>query len=643
MATDKKPKRSATNSKPATKSGKAKPVTKTAAKPAKVSSAKSVKPAKAETKTAQPEAAAEPTKEAPKTSRWQRAFRAAGRFIARTSLPEIFMISSLAMARYLKNSDFSYPSEIVLDVVLFAVIVTIVYFVFRLVLRRRLPAHIAALLLSYALYFDPASFKTLHKWADKLIPHSATTFTHAMLAVLFLAIVFGLLGFVADWLLRRFTKPEIPAMLLKIGVFVICFTFAWQLVKVGGRMWTIRHDLAYKQPALSLQQDKSKIKSKPDVYYLLFDRYANATTLKNDYNYDNSGLLNTLSKDGFVTRDNAYANYPFTQQSVSSTLNMNYLTSIGKEFKNDSKDYQTAFPLRTLFDNPPVAQALKANGYNYNQVSSWWDFSRKIPAANDEPTESFRLRIFGKTFWLSDLQRDLVNKSILSPLLKKGLSFGSTAVVKYDKDRNPQENFDAQMNALKTIAENSSSEKQPQFTFAHVLSPHDPYIFDANCNTPTYDQNRTDNGVDETIKYTNQVTCINKSIESVIGTIRAKDPNAVVILQADEGPYPKQFRGTLTPGHYYDPINLPLKNMRQKFGVLASYYLPGVSATAKTSPIDSSVNAFRYVLDHYLGYEMPLLPDCHFAAGDKYELYNFQQVTGLLEGTKNPPACAQYQ
>jgi hypothetical protein len=149
--------------------------------------------------------------------------------------------------------------------------------------------------------------------------------------------------------------------------------------------------------------------------------------------------------------------------------------------------------------------------------------------------------------------------------------------------------------------------------------------------------------VDETVKYTNQVTYLNKRIKDLIGNIRTNDPRAVIVVQADEGPYPKQFRGTLTASHYYDPVNLPLTQMRQKFGILASYYMPGVDTETVNANITASVNTFRFVLDQYAGYELKTLPDCQFTAGDKYRLFNYELVTGKLKGTANPAACAAYK
>lgn len=577
-------------------------------------------------------------------SRWQKFVAKSGRIVAGTSIPEVLVVITLCLSRYLQNSDFSYPSEIIISIVLLGILSSAAYYIFRIILRDRLGAHLAALPLTYGLYAFSYAYKPLQSLANSLIPDSATSFTAALLKLIIWAVVFGLLGFALQRLFKLKQLRQLPT--LKFLVFVICFIFAAQVGKVGLRLWEIKADLAYKLPESSLLQAPATTAAateKPNVYYLLFDRYANAETLKNTYQYDNQPFLNNLKQQGLTVREEAYANYPFTTQSVSSTLSVDYHDELGKQFKNDAKDFQTAFPYRKFLDNSPVTQAFQASGYQYNQVSSWWDFTRINPSADTNPSKSFRLRILGKNYWLTDLQRDIVNKSILSPLLLKGLTIGNATIVQYQLDRNPAQNFHSQINAVEAIAANSNKQSTPQFTFAHILSPHDPYVFDADGNTPNYDGNRTDNGADEYVKYTNQLTYVNSQLTELIATIRSSDPSAVIVLQTDEGPYPKQFRGKLSASHYYDPINLDLEGQRQKFGILAAYYLPGVEQQVAATAIDSSVNAFRYVLNQYLGYNLEMLPDCQFTSGNKYTLYSYQLVTGKLKGTDNPAACQQYQ
>ena len=182
----------------------------------------------------------------------------------------------------------------------------------------------------------------------------------------------------------------------------------------------------------------------------------------------------------------------------------------------------------------------------------------------------------------------------------------------------------------------------PQFNFAHILAPHPPYIFDADGKSPNYDVESNDNGVDETVKYANELTYINKRLQNLILDIKQTSPGAVIVLQADEGPYPKQFRGPMSPEDYYDPLELPQAQMKQKFGIIASYYLPDTQA-AEVATINSSVNVFRFVLNKYFGYSLDILPDCQLATGNKFNLYNYTAVNDRLTNGPLPAECRAYE
>lgn len=559
--------------------------------------------------------------------------------LADSPLPEITFIASFILARWWQNSDFSYPSEIWVPLALFTVLSVIVFYIYRLVLGKGLAAHLAALFLSYCLYgyafIEDSGFSKhlLKLWPDRW--HSE--FSSSLFLILVLALAAGLIG----WLVKKYAlnlKHVRSLQPYKVILFAIVFLFVLQLVKTGQRVWAIHKVTTYHYPASSIAKPKFQPGQKPDIYYLLFDRYGNQDALKNNFNFDNSDIYSYLSSQGFTNRPDAYANYPFTMSSVSSTMAMSYFPEFQKMFGQDG-DWQNASAYRSILNNPPIAQVLKQNGYDYNQLSSWWDFTRIGIKADSNPTISFRLNALGYHSYLTDLQRDVIDKSVLSPWLKKGVRLGGKNVLKYDLTRNPQQNFDAQMTAIKNLA-GRTDKTTPQFSFAHVLVPHDPYVFDADGNTPAYDSARTDNGVDETVKYTNAVTYLNKCIKDTVGYIRSHSPDAVIIIQTDEGPYPKEFRYKLEPGHYYDPANLGLDKMKQKFSVFASYYLPGVEPSSK--PINSSVNTFRFVLDHYLGYNLPMLPDCHFSTGDKYTIYKYQDQTAKLGNQADVAACEQY-
>jgi hypothetical protein len=559
--------------------------------------------------------------------------------LARTSLPEILFIATFVINHFLTNDDFSYPHELVVPILLLGILASIFFYLYRLVFRRVLTAHIAAIPLTYYLYHYGSLSRYGHNIFGHIFPGSTQTgFTMALAYMLGGAIFFGLLAYGIVRLLRLIPDLALEQQLTKLVLFIIVFNFVIQAGVVGDYWWNARHQLSYTYSAKAPTRKPGAAVTKPNIYYFVFDRYASDNTLKNVYHYDNSNFLNFLSSQQFVTRDNAYSNYPFTMSSISSTMAMDYLPELA-QFDHGTK--QTGFPYRAILNDPPVAEVLKQNGYQYNLLASWWDFDRiDVKAPDTEPTKAFNLRLAGHNFYLSDFSRDVINSSILSPILLKGVGVGNSRLIQYTLDMNPAGNFDWQLSTVEKMAGEKHS--QPQFTYTHFLSPHDPYVFNADGTPTTYSQDRNDDGVDENVKYTNQLTYVNTQYEKMLTKIRTSDPNAVIIIQADEGPYPKEFRGNLTKKNYFDPINLPTAHMQQKFGVMASYYLPGVDPATVSENMNSNVNSFRFVLSHYLGYDLPNLPDCHISMGDKFQVFNYALVNQQLTGQPAPAACEKY-
>lgn len=551
--------------------------------------------------------------------------------LSRTSLPEIAFVSSFILSRYLTNADFSYPVEIILPIIVFSTVATFVYYISKQIIKDVFATHITTLALIYMIYSEDPILKNINKQIKNILPETFDTdFTISLMGIIFILII----CIVTGWFVAKLVKKlptELYKQSYKIVLFIIAFIFGWQMTKTSYYLFTVRHQLAYSANTQIPFQDTSKPLTKPDIYYVVLDRYANDETLKNIYGFDNSKFYDTLQNLNFVNQTNAFANYPFTMSSITSTLAMTYSSQLNKKFGNDKN--QTAFPYRSILSNAPVVQILKENGYQYNQISSWWDFTRVGIKADYEPTKSFRFTVFGKQFWLSDLSRDIINKSALSDLFKKGLEINGKVVIKYDLNRNPRQNFEAQLNAITDIS-GSKHKTNPQFSFAHILVPHDPYIFTADGSEPEYDSERNDIGLDEYTKYTNQITYLNKRIIETISNIRKNSPDAVIVVQADEGPYPKEFRYNITQNNYYDPAKLPLPQLKQKFGILASYYMPGVDAKTVNEKIIGSVNPFRFVLSHYMNYDIKPLPDCHFSTGNKYTVYKYKNVTDKLNGKK---------
>lgn len=110
----------------------------------------------------------------------------------------------------------------------------------------------------------------------------------------------------------------------------------------------------------------------PDIYYLIFDRYPNASVLQDFYHFDNSPFINQLRERGFRASDSSVANYPMTYLSLASSLNMSYLGSV-----HQGRLHYTGLMRRNL-----VVETLKQAGYRYIHFGSWYEPTRTSPSAD---------------------------------------------------------------------------------------------------------------------------------------------------------------------------------------------------------------------------------------------------------------------
>ena len=78
----------------------------------------------------------------------------------------------------------------------------------------------------------------------------------------------------------------------------------------------------------------------PDVYYIILDEYPNNESLKKFYEFDNNKFLISLEDSGFYVIENSFSNYPMTIQSLSSSLNMEYLDRLTKDVDINSQNYR---------------------------------------------------------------------------------------------------------------------------------------------------------------------------------------------------------------------------------------------------------------------------------------------------------------
>jgi hypothetical protein len=353
----------------------------------------------------------------------------------------------------------------------------------------------------------------------------------------------------------------------------------------------------------------------PDIYYIILDGYGREDVLRDMYGLDNSEFLSFLEDKGFYVAHDARSNYMQTLLSFASSLNMRYLDDIVASQGKDSEDH---LPLRGPVAHSLVRKELAARGY---RMVSFWSgygsatiYDADIYLAPGEPEQAPLLygsfNEFDGLLLTSTMARalidgrSLVNPSCInSPLEAPYLESRDRLLYTFDR--------------LTDIPKWSGA----YFVFAHLVSPHPPFVFGPNgetlCHASTYtigDASAFPGTREEYIAgYRDQLIYLNKLvIRTVTQILRESDPAPIIILQADHG-----------PGAYMNWASAENSNIRERLGILNAYYLPGGDGGLLYESI-SPVNSFRVIFNLYFGGEYELLGDeSYFSTWEHpYDLVN---------------------
>lgn len=321
----------------------------------------------------------------------------------------------------------------------------------------------------------------------------------------------------------------------------------------------------------------------PDIYFLVFDMYANSKVLKSFWNYDNHELDSFLDSTGFYYARNSTSNYNYTVFSIGSTMNMDYQE---KDLK-----YTNAFrSSRQLsqFEDNELFRILKKQGYQFYNYS-WFHFNdaptRVAPFVLTEPKEL----IAAQTFWFRFKSDIAWNFSMFRK--KKPAGSGLTPFFIQECEDNLSR-IRVSHKGIKEVA--SVSNNKPVFLYAHFLMPHAPFLFDSVGNVkPQLDWLSTKHE-----DYLSQLKYTNKVIIDLCNTILKENTRPkIIIVQSDHGYRNYNSKDKLSSAVEFENLN--------------AFYFSDKRYSSLYDSI-SAVNTFRVILNNYFNYSLPLLKDTSF-------------------------------
>lgn len=336
-----------------------------------------------------------------------------------------------------------------------------------------------------------------------------------------------------------------------------------------------------------------------DIYHFVFDRYGSDEALRLGPRIDNSAFTRWLTEQGFDVVKGARANYERTALSLSATHSMALHDDLAARMGPTGS---ALAPLYERIRNSAAASVLQDLGYRYYHVGSWFHPTTQSDIADvvDEP------------HFAVSLASTLLDQSAIT-----GLSGIIDMVTTLSAHGTPAQQAAVTERQFERLAE-ISSEPGPKYVFAHVLVPHDPYLF---LEDGSFDP--------EQATFATQLGYANARIQGLVEPLLSLPPEEqpIIILQADEGPYPERYAQA---GRAFDWDAASDEELLTKFEVLDAMYLPGPEGETELPDGMTLVNTFPELLHRYFGIEIPRAPDRTYSIGPGGP-YDLRDITETLD------------
>lgn len=404
-------------------------------------------------------------------------------------------------------------------------------------------------------------------------------------------------------LFRRMNTPQIEiGIMLSSFILFGYYTALYFGQLIHGAKWDENSSLAspvwddYKANATG---------ETPDIFYIILDGYGGESMLRQIHNIENSEFIRELEARGFVVPPDSKSNYPRTILSLASSLNMQYLDSISLSMQ----DSPLWWPLTgTVMDNETI-KYLRANGYAVANTASNWDYTT-LP---DVEYEFNPFLIYLNKF--EEYQIQQTNLSFLGSINNIGIS-----VPTYPSHRKTV------LYALDSMGEIAKL-PSPKFVFVHIVSPHPPFVFDAQGNEVTPDYPFTLSDSKHLLAppskyrdgYAEQLIFINRKMLAAVDAIleSSKEP-PLIIIQGDHG-----------PGIYVEHGSVEKTCLYERYSILNAYYLPGIQDMDIPADI-SPVNTFRMIFNHYFSENLEILSNRQYFYKEGLT-FQFTEVTDRIQ------------
>jgi len=392
----------------------------------------------------------------------------------------------------------------------------------------------------------------------------------------------GIYGLIWISVLILSLKKNIKSDFTKLMNIISIILIALPLLKIGS--YYANEAIAYWKLDPSQRTDAdmvAELEYTPDVYYIILDSYSRPDVLLENYGLDMTSFIEEMEELGFYYASESHSNYNETFSSLSTSLNLEFITDILEERDIESnsaahRDLVIHNKVRSFFESLDYEIVAFSTGYKWSEMDDA-DIYYEVPQST----------IF---YDVTPFESLLVKNLIIYPFMEYFPDFLNLDF-KQQVDSTHEEHIIIQRNVLEKLPEITEN-KNPTFTFAHILIPHLPYVFDVDgsiLEDPGYNSGEGGYAINESYEldgYEKAVKFISQQILNISQQIlENSESKPIIIIQSDHG---------WKDDHRYKILNL--------------YYFPDGDYES-LYPAISPVNSFRIVLSKYFSLDYKLLED----------------------------------
>lgn len=317
--------------------------------------------------------------------------------------------------------------------------------------------------------------------------------------------------------------------------------------------------------------------SLPDLYVIVFDEFASFATMEEVWGFENKKLHEYLLETGFFIAENSRTRFRTTYGSLATFLNLEYVTA-GLTKNEILQEYDKNF----------VMSFLHSIGYKITFIDGYGSFSYSQSLDGVNLMDMYNMNIDGEVI-VDPFHFLLVNQSVLLPWADHFRDNTHNLYYRVNKYfLNYIENFPLKVNNM----------EQPSFLYAHLMTPHLPFVFDRSGNfleNPTnhWEYENLDNKTKMDL-YLEQYIYISSRIMDIIEGVMQKSENQPIIMILSDHGVREESTGSAEPNHIYRVLN--------------AVYFPDRDYSALYDSI-APTNTMRVILNKFFNQNFPMLED----------------------------------